>query len=102
MRVLKVLPIRKAKSKFARKRTILMLQLRDFRKRKGELKRLLELHKVKIADEGGHKEEEEVENKVAKEASSPANEEEDDSSDVEVVYAMESGNVTMHNSYYVT
>ena len=57
MRVLKVLPIRKAKSKFARKRTILMLQLRDFRKRKGELKRLLELHKVKIADEGGHKEE---------------------------------------------
>ena len=79
-----------------------MLQLRDFRKRKGELKRLLELHKVKIADEGGHKIGEEENGEVAKEASSPANEEEADSSDVEVVYAMESGNVTLHNSYYVT
>ena len=92
MRVLKVLPIRKARSKFSRKRTILMLQLSDFRKRKGELKRLMELHKVKIADERGGNIEEKENNEVEGE---PAKEDEADSSDVEVVYVMESGNVTM-------
>lgn len=101
MRVLKVLPIRKARSKLSRKRTILMLQISDIRKCKGELKRLLELHKVTIADDGGERdnnieEKDNIEEKEEEqEPSSPANEEEDDSSDVEVVYVMESGNVTM-------
>ena len=101
MRVLKVLPIRKAKSKFSRRRTILMLQLSDFRKSKKELKRLLELHKVRMADEGGSNKKEEESKEVTK-VLPPALDEDSDSSDVEVVYAMKSGNVTLPNTYYVT
>ena len=106
MRELKVLPIRKAASKFSRRKRILKLQLSDFRKSKGELRRLVELHHVKVADGEEGDEIKEEEKKDAKKILPPALEdsEEDDGSDVEVVYAMKSGNVTTPDTikYYVT
>ena len=106
MRELKVLPIRKAKSKYSRRQRIPMLQLSDFRKSEGELKRLMELHQVKIGDDEEGDEIKEGEKKDANKVLPPAlvDSEEDDSSDVEVVYTMKSGNVTTPDTikYYVT
>ena len=106
MRELKVLPIRKAKSRYSRRKRIPVLQLSDFRKSEGEVRRLMKLHHVKIADDEGGDEVNEEEKKDAKKVLPPAlvDSEEDDSSDVEVVYAMKSGNVTTPDTikYYVT